>query len=113
MTISGPFGQYTVEAVVDPGATFSIVPTPALIEMGIEPVRVVRVKGGDGDAQFCQLGRALTTVGGLEDVTPILFGEPGMPAVIGATTLTILLLRWDAVSGQMLPSEAQTGSVVT
>lgn len=113
MTVSGPFGQYTVEAVVDPGATFSSVPAPALIEMGIEPVRVVRVKGGNGQAQFRQLGRALTTVGGQEDVTPVLFGDPGQPAVIGATTLAVLLLRWDPDTCQMLPVEAQTGFLAT
>ena len=113
MTVSGPFGQYTVEAVVDPDATFSSVPTPALIEMGIEPVRVVRVKGGDGQAQFRQLGRALTTVGAQEDVTPVLFGDPGTPAVIGATTLTILLLYWDADRRQMVAVEAANGSVTT
>jgi len=110
MTVSGPFGQYTVEAVVDPGATFSSVPTPALVEMGIEPVRVVRVKGGDSQAQFRQLGRALTTVGAQEDVTPVLFGDAGQPAVIGATTLSILLLRWDAGSCQMASIEATEGS---
>ena len=113
MTVSGPFGQYTVEAVVDADATFSSVPTPALIEMGIEPVRVVRVKGGDGQAQFRQLGRALTTVGAQEDVTPVLFGDPGMPAVIGATTLTILLLHWDAIRCQMVAVEAANGSATT
>src|SRR5688572_10194344 len=102
MTVSGPFGQYTVEAVVDPDATFSSVPAPALIEMGIEPVRVVRVKGDGGRAQFRQLGRALTAVGAQEDVTPVLFGDPGKPAVIGAATLTILLLRWDADDCRMV-----------
>ena len=110
MTVSGPFGQYTVDAVVDVASTFSSVPTPALIEMGIEPVRVVRVKTSDGQAQFRQLGRALTAVGGQEDMTPVLFGEPGQPAVIGATTLAVLLLRWQADSRQMVPVEALTGS---
>ena len=113
LTISGPYGQYTVDAFVDPDATFTSVPTPALIEMGIEPVRVVRVKGGNGEPQFRQLGRALVTVGGQEDVTPVLFGNPGAPAVIGATTLAILLLRWDAAASTMLPMEAQTGSLTT
>jgi len=113
MTVSGPFGQYTVEAVVDPGATFSSVPTPALIEMGIEPVRVVRVTGGDEQAQFRQLGRALTTVGAQEDVTPVLFGDAGQPAVIGGTTLTILLLHWDVDKCQMVAVEAANRSATT
>jgi predicted aspartyl protease len=113
LTVSGPYGQYTIEALVDPDATFTTIPTPALIELGIEPVRVVRLKGLDGQAHFRQLGRALTTVGGQEDVTPILFGDPGEPSIIGATTLSILLLHWDPDNGQMLPVEAQTGSLAT
>ena len=88
MTVSGPYGQYTIEARVDPAATLSVVPAPALIEMGIEPVRVVRLKGDSPQATFRQLGRALTTVAGQEDVTPVLFGDPGKPAVIGSTTLS-------------------------
>lgn len=106
-TVSGPYGQYTVEAVVDPDATFSSVPAPALIELGIEAHRVVRVRTQGGGAEFRQLGRALTTAGGQEDVTPVLFGEPGEPATIGATTLAILLLRWDTDSGRLLPIEAR------
>lgn len=110
LTVSGPFGQYTVEALVDPGATFSSVPAPALIEMGIQPNRVVRLKAGDGKAHFGQLGRALTTVGGVEDVAPVLFGEPGAPPVIGVTTLAILLLAPDADSRQMVSVDATNGT---
>jgi predicted aspartyl protease len=112
MTVSGPYGQYTVEAIVDPAATFTTVPAPALIELGIEPHRVVRLRTSDGKAHFRQLGRALMTVGGQEDVTPVLFGEPGVPAVIGAITLSILLLRWDPDTGHLLPVEVESGSAL-
>ncbi len=110
MTVSGPYGQYTVEAVVDPGATFSSVPAPALIEMGVQPHRIVRLASIDGKARFGQLGRALTTVAGVEDVAPVLFGEPGEPTVIGAVTLSILLLRADAESGQIVAVDATPAS---
>jgi predicted aspartyl protease len=109
MTVSGPLGQYTTDAVVDPSASFTSVPAPALIEMGIQPHRVVRLQAGDGKAHFRQLGRALTTVAGLEDVTPVMFGEPGEPVLIGATTLAILLLRLDPATGGLLPIEAMRG----
>ena len=110
MTISGPYGQYTVEAIVDPGATFSSIPAPALIELGIEAHRIVRMHSGDGGVRFRQLGRALTTVGSQEDVAPVLFGEPGEPAVVGAVTLAILLMRLDPDTGGLLPIEAKSGS---
>ena len=93
MTVSGPYGQYTVDAVVDPNAAYSSVPAPALIEMGIQPVRMVRLRAADGKAHFRQVGRALTTVASQEDIAPIIFGEPGEPSVIGAATLAILLLE--------------------
>jgi predicted aspartyl protease len=109
MTVSGPFGQYTTEAIVDPAATFTSVPAPALIEMGIQPHRVVRLHAGGGKADFRQLGRALTTVGGVEDVTPVLFGEPGEPAVIGQVTLAILLMRLEPGTGRLVPMEAKSG----
>ena len=110
MTISGPFGQYTVEAVVDPGATFSSVPAPALIEVGVQPHRIVRLASADGKARFGQLGRTLTTIAGVEDVTPVLFGEPDEPAVIGAVTLSILLLRVDEDSRQIVSVDATSGT---
>lgn len=110
MTVSGPFGQYTVEAVVDSDATFSSVPAPALIEMGVQPHRIVRLASQDGKARFGQLGRALTTVAGVEDVAPVLFGEPGEPAVIGAVTLSILLLRVDEDSRQIVSVDATPGT---
>jgi predicted aspartyl protease len=110
LTVSGPYGQYTVEAVVDPGATFTSVPAPALIELGVQPHRVVRMRSRDGKADFRQLGRALASLGTQEDIVPVLFGEPGAPAVIGATTLAILLLRWDAGTARLVAIEAVSSS---
>jgi predicted aspartyl protease len=106
MTVSGPYGQYTVDAVVDPDAAYSSVPAAALIEMGIQPVRVVRLKAADGKAHFRQVGRALTTVAGQEDIAPVLFGEPGEPSVIGSATLSVLMLRADSETGSV---EQDTG----
>jgi predicted aspartyl protease len=105
ITVSGPYGQYTVDAVVDPDAAFSSAPAPALIEMGIEPVRVVRLKAADGKTHFRQVGRALTTVAGQEDIAPVLFGEPGEPTVLGAATLSVLMLRADAETQNVVQDE--------
>jgi predicted aspartyl protease len=109
MTVSGPFGQYTTEAVVDASATFSRVPAPALIELGIEPVRTVRLKANGGAVRFGHVGRALVTVEEQEEIVPVLFGEPGTPTIIGGTTLGLLLLELDAVSGRLVSVDAWTG----
>ena len=106
VTVSGPFGQYSVEALVDPQATFSSFPAAALIELGIEPVRVVRLKSNDGRVCFRQLGRALTTVAGTEDIAPVLFGDPGERCVIGGVTLAILLLEANPASCRIVSVDA-------
>ena len=112
MTVSGPYGAYTVDAVVDPDATFSAVPEPALLEMGIEPVRVVQLRDERGSKRFYRLGRALVTVAGVEDLAPVLFVEAGEPVVIGATTLTLLLLEPDEANQTLVQMAGRAPSVV-
>jgi hypothetical protein len=74
-----------------------------LIEMGIEPVRLVRLRSEAGAVRFVKMGRALTSVAGVEDLAPVLFGEPGTPTVLGALTLAILLLEADADLKEVRP----------
>jgi predicted aspartyl protease len=112
MTVSGPYGAYTVDAVVDPDATFSAVPEPALVEMGIEPVRVVQLRDERGSRRFYRLGRALVTVAGVEDLAPVLFVEAGEPTVIGATTLALLLLEPDEANETLVQIAGREPSVV-
>ena len=112
MTVSGPSGAYTVDAVVDPDATFSAVPAPAMVEMGIEPVRVVQLRDARGSKRFYRLGRALVTVAGVEDLAPVLFVEAGEPTVIGATTLALLLLEPDEANGTIVQIAGRAPSAV-
>ena len=112
MTVSGPYGAYTVDAVVDPEATFSAVPSPALVEMGIEPVRVVQLRDARGSKRFYRLGRALVTVAGVEDLAPVLFIDGGQPTVIGATTLSLLMLEADEANGTVVQIVGRAPSAV-
>ena len=107
VTFSGPFGEYTVQAVVDPASTFSIVPAPALLELGIEAVRIVRLLDEQRAVRFAQMGRVLTRVDGVEDLTPVLFGEAGLPTVLGSLSLTMLLLQADEANERLVPLEAR------
>src|ERR1051325_4637399 len=112
MTVSGPYGAYTVEAVVDPDATFTAVPEPALVEMGIEPIRVVQLRDARGWKRFYRLGRALVTLAGVEDLAPVLFVEAGEPTVIGATTLALLLLEPDEANQTLVQIAGRAPSAV-
>jgi hypothetical protein len=66
-------------------------------------VRLVRLRQRDGSLRFMHLGRALTTVAGVEDIAPVLFGEPGTPTVLGAVTLSLLLLEADLTRASVVP----------
>src|SRR3954447_1250069 len=112
ITVSGPYGQYTIDAVVDPASTYTIVPAPALIEMGIEPVRVVKLTTPNGSMSFARIGRALTTVAGQEDIAPVLFGEAGRPTVLGAATLAVLGLQADEARGEVVAAVLRMSAAV-
>ena len=101
--------------MVDPEATFSAVPSPALVEMGIDPIRVVQLRDASGSKRFYRLGRALVTVAGVEDLAPVLFVDAGEPTVIGATTLALLMLQPDGASGTVvqITGQAPTASATT
>jgi predicted aspartyl protease len=105
MTISGPLGSVTVDALVDSGATFSSLPGPVLQQLGIESLREVRLRLADGSSHLQRLGRALIGLNGAEDVMPVVFGEPESPPSIGAVTLEILLLGIDPVRETLVPVE--------
>jgi len=112
MTVSGPYGAYTVDALVDADATFSAVPSPALAEMGVEPIRVVQLRDAAGSKRFYRLGRALVTVAGVEDLAPVLFVDAGEPTVIGATTLALLMLAADEANETVVQIVGRAPSIV-
>jgi hypothetical protein len=113
VTVSGPYGQFTVEASVQPGATFSSIPAPALIELGVEPHRVVRLQANGGGVQFRQLGRALTTVGGQEDVAPVLFeGNAIVSTAFSAARSRLLRSQATSSSSSRRSPPCHTGPTV-
>jgi hypothetical protein len=83
-----------------------------MIEMGIEPVRVVQLRDAKGSKQFYRLGRALVTVAGVEDLAPVIFVEAGLPSVIGATTLSLLLLEPDEENQTLVQVAGRARSAV-
>ena len=104
MTVTGPTGlSYTVDALVDTGATFSSLPQEVLDRLRIEPLRTVWLRPADGSAHEQRVGRALIALNGAEEVAPIVFGEPDSPPTIGAVTLEVLLLGVDPVGQRLVP----------
>ena len=92
-----------VEALVDTGATYTTLPAPLLERLGVVPhVRDTFVLA-DGRRVDRDIGRAWVRVNGRAELTLVVFGDPGTPALLGAYTLEGLRLAADPVGRRLVP----------
>ena len=94
-----------IEAVVDTGSTFTTAPRDLLERLGIKPARRQRFRVATGQVVVNDVGDAIVRLEGLEGPTPVIFGEPDEPILLGAVTLEALLLSVDPIAHQLIPVE--------
>ena len=92
----------TVVALVDTGATFSVMPADLLRRLGIEPTRTRRLRLANGQVEERQTGMAFVEVDGIDCEAMVVFG-PNDLHLLGATTLEELLLMGDPINKQLIP----------
>ena len=92
----------TVDALVDTGATFSVMPASLLGRLGIEPTRTRRLRLANGQVEERQTGMAFFGVDGVDCEAMVVFGPDNLH-VLGATTLETLLLIVDPINKQLIP----------
>ena len=97
-----------VEALVDTGATYTVLPRRLLEELGIIPHRRARFVLADGREIELELGRAWIRINGQEEHTLVVFGEEPL---LGAVTLEELQLAPDHVSRRLIPVPARLMSL--
>jgi clan AA aspartic protease len=73
-----------VDALVDTGSTYTVLPRPLLEELGVVPHRRGEFELADGTRVERDLGRAWIRFEGREEYTLVVFGED---ALLGAVTL--------------------------
>ncbi len=91
-----------VEAVADTGATYTLVPSSLLRELGVAPHRRVPVILGDGRRREWDLGRAWVRVNGQAEPSLLIFGDEGQDPILGAYTLEGLRLAVDPVNRRLI-----------
>ena len=91
------------EALVDTGASYTVVPRSLLEELGVEPFARRAVELADGRRASCDIGRAVAAVDGCTETTLVMFGEEGICPLLGAYTLDGLLLAADPAEGRLVP----------
>ena len=93
-----------IEATVDTGAAYTMLPASLLHKLGIEPRGKRRVPLADGRWVNLDYGQAWATIDGESVVTLVVFGEDDAPALLGAYTLNGLALAVDPTEQRLVPT---------
>jgi clan AA aspartic protease len=93
----------SLEALVDTGAGYSVIPRPVLEALGCRAHRAQRVIMADGRIEEWQVTQIDVECAGRRTTTPVLMGPPGGPALLGATTLEELGLGIDPLNRRLIP----------
>jgi len=93
----------SLEALVDTGAGYSVVPGPVLEALGCRPLRTQRVILADGRTEEWSVAQVDVECEGRRATTPVLMGPPTGPTLLGATTLEELGLGIDPLNRRLVP----------
>jgi len=96
----------TVEALVDSGATYTLVPASILERLGVVPHGSRRFVLADGSRVERGFGSTWMRFNGKEDISPVVFWDEDTQPVLGAVTLEIFSLGIDPVSRRLIDVEA-------
>ncbi len=94
-----------VDAVVDTGAFFTVVPALLLERIGVYPQKIVRLKLADGRLDSREVGEARVHIDGKNAITQVVFGGDDSIVLLGALTLESLLLAVEPVGQRLVPIE--------
>ena len=92
----------TVHALVDTGATFTIVPAEILRALGVARDKRGAFELADGSLRNFDIGETRIRVNGGETNSPVVFGEDGMQPILGAVTLEIFGLAVDPARKRLI-----------
>jgi len=99
-------GQQSVEieALADTGASYTVVPTHLLEDLGVSPMDKIGLVLADGRPVEYDIGEARATIDGRSIPTLVVFGENNAPALLGAYTLEGLRLAVDPTNARLIPA---------
>ena len=92
-----------IEFLIDSGAIYSVVPTPVLEKLGIEPLAEQEFRLAHGSKIVRQKGVALFKYGDRLGGADVIFGEVGDSQLLGAFTLGALGLSLDPLRRELKP----------
>lgn len=96
-------GRVEVLALVDTGATDTVLPPSVLKEIGVEVEARRNFSLADGRRVELDIGEARISLNDEEWTCPVVFGPDENRFLVGATTLEIFNLMVDPVLGELVP----------
>jgi clan AA aspartic protease len=98
-----PGKKISLDALVDTGAAYTLIPGKLLKRIGIKPVKTRRFKIGNGKVIERSVGLAVARVQGEETPTWVIFGDDDAEPLLGAYTLEGLALGVDSLHRNLVP----------
>ncbi len=92
-----------VEATVDTGASYTLVPASMLQQLGVTSHDRLTFFLADGRKLERDVGRTWIRVDGKAEITLVVFGEEGTEPLLGAYTLEGLRLGVDSFHQRLVP----------
>ncbi len=92
-----------IEFLIDSGAIYSVVPTPILERLAIQPISEQEFRLADGTKIVRKKGIALFKYGDKIGGADVIFGEEGDSILLGAFTLEALGLALDPLKRELKP----------
>ena len=99
--IAKPEVTEKLEFLIDSGAIYSVVPTPVLEKLGIQPLGEQEFRLAHGGKIVRKKGGALFRYGERVGVADVVFGEEGDATLLGAFTLEALGLALDPLKREL------------
>ena len=96
----------SLEALVDTGSSYTVIPGSLLRGLGIAPQERIEFELADGRIIERDIGDARIRVGGRSAATLVVFGDEGVSSSLGAYTLEGVRLAFDPVNKRLIPARA-------
>jgi len=94
-----------ISALVDTGSVYTVVPTPLLRQLGVQPTDRRRFRLADNSMIERDLGEMMVFLDGRVRTTVVVFGGVEGPNLLGAVTLEEFGLGVDPLNKRLIPVE--------
>lgn len=94
-----------MEFIVDTGAIYTVIPRSVAEKLGLKELGRRKFKTANGSVVEFPISEAYITINGEGVTSLVALADDGTPILLGVTTLELLGLQVDPVSGKLVPME--------